>query len=193
MVRTVVDETPVGITLRPGSIMMVLEFTDVRVRRTRACARRDAAAALLGSNQRRACRVQRRKLVGCERRGGILRDAAAEVDVFERMSGFAMERDEVFPHRFEGVGEGFDIGRLRADMDVYAANADEFGMLQSAAEGVWHFRRGDAELGGQERGLQTDVRARAISNEPQRDVRAFQRAARRLRRVRFRSGVTLIE
>jgi hypothetical protein len=64
-------------------------------------------------------------------------------------------------------------------VNVDAGNADEFGMFERATESVRHFRGSDAELGGEQRGLQPDVRARAdLRDEPQSDVGALPHAPR---------------
>src|SRR5215208_8423357 len=88
-------------------------------------------------------------------------DAAAEVDVFERMARLLVDRLQVLPHRLEGGGEGLDVGRLRADVDVYAGDVEQLGRAQRAAEGVEDFGRSDAELRGHQRRLEAEVRARA--------------------------------
>ena len=40
------------------------------------------------------------------------------------MAGLLVNRDQVFPHAFKRLRERLNIGRLRADMDVNAANVD---------------------------------------------------------------------
>ncbi len=59
----------------------------------------------------------------------VHRDAAAQVDVLERVARLAMNRHQVVPHALEGFGERLDVRRLRADVNVYAADVNQFGML----------------------------------------------------------------
>src|ERR1044071_5510965 len=101
-------------------------------------------------------------------------NSAAEIDVFERVPRLAVQREEMLPHGFESLGERFYVRSLRADVDVYAADVDEFGMKQPAPEGFEDFRVGDAELRGQQRGLQAQMRARAdLRREAQGDFGAL--------------------
>ena len=58
-------------------------------------------------------------------------NAAAEIDVLERVPGLAMNRDEVLPHAPESFGEWLDVGRLRADVNVNTANVDQIGFLET--------------------------------------------------------------
>ena len=73
-------------------------------------------------------------------------NSAAQVDVFERVAGLAVQRDEMFPHGFEGFGERLNVRRLRADVNVYATDVNEFRMEKRTTEGVEHIGVGDAEL-----------------------------------------------
>ena len=80
-------------------------------------------------------------------------NAAAKIDVFERVTRLVMNRDEVFPHAFERFRKRLDVGRLRADVNVYAADVDEIRSLQAAAKSGENLRRGDAKLRREQRGL----------------------------------------
>ncbi len=80
-------------------------------------------------------------------------NSAAEIDVFERVPRLAVKRQEMLPHGFESLGERLYVRSLRADVDMYAADVDEFRMKQSTPEGFEDFRVGDAELRGQQCGL----------------------------------------
>src|SRR5437868_7124297 len=106
-------------------------------------------------------------------------DAAAEVDVFERVARFVVDGLQVFPHRLERGGERLNVGRLRADVYVYAGDVQVFGRAQREAEGFEDFRRGDAKLRGHQRGLESEVRARAdLRHESERDAGALAQGAR---------------
>ena len=76
----------------------------------------------------------------------IHRNAAAKIDVFQRVTRLAMNRHQVIPHALESFGERLDVRRLGADVNVYAADVNQFGMLQTAAKCVEDFRRRDAEF-----------------------------------------------
>jgi hypothetical protein len=59
-------------------------------------------------------------------------------------------------------------------VDVDAADVDEFGVAQGAAEGAEDFRGRDAELRREQGGLEAEVRARAdLGDEPERDACAL--------------------
>ena len=64
----------------------------------------------------------------------VHRNAAAEIDVFERVARLAMNRDQVFPHALECFGKWLDVGRLRADVNVNAADMDQIRILQDRDE-----------------------------------------------------------
>ncbi len=70
----------------------------------------------------------------------VHRNPAAKVDMLERQTRLSMNRHQVVPHAFESFGERLDVRCLRTDVDVYAADVDQFGMPQSAPKCVQDFR-----------------------------------------------------
>src|SRR5205823_4435246 len=71
------------------------------------------------------------------------------------------------------------VGRLRADVYVYAADMEQIRQRERAVEGFAHFGRGDAKLRREQRRLQAYVRARAdLRHEAQGDIGAFVLPAR---------------
>ena len=69
----------------------------------------------------------------------IHRNAAAQIDMLERQSCFAVDRHEVIPHALERFGERLDIRCLRSHVNVYAADVNQIRVLQTAPERVQHF------------------------------------------------------
>ena len=68
-------------------------------------------------------------------------NAAAEIDVFERVSRLAMNRDQMFPHAPECFSKRLYIGRLRSNVDMDATDFDEIRFLEATTKRVEHFRR----------------------------------------------------
>ena len=88
-------------------------------------------------------------------------NSAAQVYVLQRVACLAVKRDEVFPHGLESLCERLNVWRLRAYVNVYAADVQEFGMLKGTSKSIKHIGVRDAELGSEKRCLQTKMRARA--------------------------------
>ena len=95
----------------------------------------------------------------------VHRNAAADVDVLQLVPGFAVQPQQVFPHRGEGFDIGFGIGRLRPDVDVNAGQIDKLRRTQCAQHHLARVGRRNAELRRVHRRLQSGVRSRADARD----------------------------
>src|SRR6266513_1849095 len=91
----------------------------------------------------------------------VNRNAAAEIYVLECVARFPMNRDQMFPHAAKSFRKRLNIWCLRADVNVNAANVDQFRVLQTSPESIEHLGRRDAKLRSQQGCLQSQMGASA--------------------------------
>ena len=119
-----------AITLRPGSSRIVVFSSRCSASAARADSRatRNASASTTARFEIGAEHVALvfGKLIRLRTIAQVVnRNAAAEIDVLERVAGLAMNRDQMLPHAAKGFRERFDVRCLRTDVNVNAANVNQ--------------------------------------------------------------------